>query len=81
MKRYSCFTSLEPMTKAEGAIEGSKEEVLAWMREKYPKMSSEDPGCEGFIEANVFFYEGDIKEFWLPDGEGIYLAEILPEER
>ena len=81
MKRYSCFTSLEPMTKAEGAIEGSKEEVLAWMREKYPKMSSEDPGGEVIIEANVFFYEGDVKEFWLPDGEGIYLAEILPEER
>ena len=44
-------------------------------------MSSEDPGCEGFIEASVFFYEGDIKEFWLPDGDGIYLAEILTEER
>ena len=81
MKRYSCFTSLEPMTKAEGAIEGSKEEVLAWMREKYPKMSPENPGGEGFFEANVFFYEGYIREFWLPDGEGIYLAEILAEEQ
>lgn len=81
MKRYSCFTSLKQMTKAEGAIEGSKEEVLAWMREKYPKMSSEDSGCEGFMDASVFFYEGDVEEFWLPDGDGIYLAEILTEER
>ena len=79
MKLYSCFTSLEPMTKADGAIEGSEEEVLAWMREKYPKMSS-----EGFIRTEEFFPdESDeyVKEFWLPDGKGIYLAEILAEEQ
>lgn len=81
MKRYSCYVHQKGcgLVKAEGAIEGSKEEVFAWMREKYGEDLSDGVGKVEIIPAAVFFFEGDCKTFCRPDGKGLYLMEILED--
>lgn len=80
-KRYSCFISLEPeFKKADGAIVGSREDVLAWMRAKYGDELLDDPGEDQMMHAAAFFYKGDCSEFWLKSGGEVYLAEILKTE-
>lgn len=79
-KRYSCFTYRDSeLMRVEGAIEGSKAAVLAWMREKYGEKLSERQDEALMIPAAVFFFEGDCQSFWLSDDEGVFLMEILDE--
>ena len=77
-KRYTCFAYRDcELVRVEGAIEGSKEEVLAWMREKYGEKLSEHHGEVLMMPAAVFFFEGDSQTFLLSDDEEVYLMEIL----
>lgn len=79
-KRYSCFTYRDSeLVRVEGAIEGRKEEVLAWMREKYGEKLLRRRSEALMIPAAVFFFEGDCQSFWLSDDEGVFLMEILDE--
>ena len=39
MKKYTCWK--DENSKVEGAIVGTKEEVLAWMQERFPEMKPE----------------------------------------
>ena len=78
IKRYSCFAYRDcELVRVEGAIEGSKAEVLAWMREKYGDKLSKRQGDVPMMPAAVFFFEGDCQSFWLSDDEGVFLMEIL----
>lgn len=80
-KRYSCFTYRNSeLMRVEGAIEGSKVAVFAWMREKYGEKLSELQAEALMIPAAVFFFEGDCQSFWLSDDEGVFLMEILDED-
>lgn len=76
-KRYTCYLELDPeLEKAEGAIVGSKEEVLAWMKKKFGRLSQRST----MMSADAFFYDGDCEEFWLKDGSCVFLAELLEDD-
>lgn len=73
---YTCYTELAPRKiEAEGAIVGSYDDVLAWMRDKFGTLSSEVTG-DRMVHAAAFFYDGDCEEFWLADGTPVFLAEL-----
>lgn len=78
MKKYTCWK--DENSKVEGAIVGTKEEVLAWMQERFPEMK---PECgqdeDGLVLAWVFFYEGDIDSYVTKEGESIYLVELIED--
>ena len=79
-KIYTCYVKLNPeMVQADGAVTGSKEEVLAWMKAKYgTHLDGEEE--DRMMNAAAFFYEGDCTEFWLADGTPIFLAELLEDD-
>jgi hypothetical protein len=78
MKKYTCWK--DENSKVEGAIVGTKEEVLAWMQERFPEMK---PECgqdeDGLVLAWVFFYEGNIDSYVTKEGESIYLVELIED--
>ena len=78
MKKYTCWK--DENSKVEGAIEGTKEEVLAWMQERFPEMKPEcGQGEDGLVLAGVFFYKGDIDSYVTKEGESIYLVELIED--
>ena len=74
MKKYTCWRKQN--SKVKGAIEGSKKEVLAWMRERFPKLKS---GASEFMVAWEFFYEGDIDSYVTDEGKTVYLVELVED--
>ena len=76
MKRFTCINDREEMV--DGAIEGTKEQVLAWMKKTFPGMR--ERGESEMMSALEFFYEGEIKAYKTADGSNVYLAEIVKEK-
>ena len=76
MKRFTCINDKE--TKVEGAIEGTKAEVLEWMKKTFPGMY--ESGESEMMSAIEFFHEGEIKAYKTVDGSNVYLAEVVKEK-
>ena len=76
MKRFTCINDREEIV--DGAIEGTKEQVLAWMKKTFPGLR--ERGESEMILALEFFYEGEIKAYQTADGENVYLAEVVEED-
>ena len=71
MKRFTCINDREEIV--DDAIEGTKEEVLAWMKKTFPRLR--ERGESELMTALEFFYEGEITAYKTADGESVYLAE------
>ena len=76
MKKFTCINDRE--AKINGAIEGTKEQVLAWMKKTFPGIC--ERGESEMVLALEFFYEGEITAYQTADGENVYLAEVVEEE-
>ena len=71
MKRFTCINDREEIV--DGAIEGTKEQVLAWMKKTFPGLR--ERGESEMMSAMEFFHKGDITAYKTADGESVYLAE------
>lgn len=82
MKKSKMFTCMDfDGNKVEGAIEGTKKQVLAWMKETFPGLhrpTSEEEEAM-MVGAFLFFFEGEITEYLTADGAEVYLAEVVEE--
>ncbi len=58
----------------DGAIGGTKAQVLAWMKKTFPGMRKR--GKSEMMSALEFFHEGEITAYKTADGESVYLAEV-----
>ena len=76
MKRYTCINGREETV--DGVIEGTKEQVLAWMKKAFPGMR--ERGESEMMSAFEFFHEGEITAYKTADGESVYLAEVVKEK-
>ena len=76
MKKFTCINDRE--VKIEGAIEGTKEQVLAWMTKTFPGIR--ERGESEMMLALEFFYEGEITAYQTADGENVYLAEVVEDD-
>ncbi len=72
MKRFTCINDREE--NVDGAIEGTKEEVLAWMKKTFPGMR--ERGESEMMSAMEFFHKGEITAYKTADGARVYLAEV-----
>ena len=72
MKRFTCINDREEIV--DGAIEGTKEQVLAWMKKTFPGLR--ERGESEMMSAMEFFHKGDITAYKTADGESVYLAEV-----
>ena len=70
MKRFTCINDREEIV--DGAIEGTKEQVLAWMKKTFPGLR--ERGESEMMSAMEFFHKGDITAYKTADGESVYLA-------
>lgn len=73
MKKFMCINDKE--TKVDGAIEGTKAQVLAWMKKTFPGIR--ERVHDEMMTAVEFFYEGEITAYKTAAGEYLYLAEVL----
>lgn len=71
--KYSCYDA-EYENQIEGAIVGTKEEVLAWMREKYGKVEESK-----MMSAALFFSQRDCTEYLTQEGAQLVLGEVRDE--
>ena len=67
MKRFTCINNREEMV--DGAIEGTKEQVFAWMKKTFPGMRKR--GKSEMMSALEFFHEGEITAYKTADGESV----------
>ena len=72
MKRFTCINDREEIV--DGAIEGTKEQVLAWMKKTFPGMRKR--GKSEMMTALEFFHEGEITAYKTADGKSVYLVEV-----
>ena len=72
MKRFTCINDREEIV--DGAIEGTKEQVLAWMKKTFPGMRKR--GKSEMMSALEFFHEGEITAYKTADGKSVYLVEV-----
>ena len=75
MRKFTCINDKE--TKVDGAIEGTKAEVLEWMKKTVPGIG--ERGESEMMSALEFFYKGEIKAYKTADGANVYLAEIVKD--
>ena len=76
MTKYTCWKDYD--RKVEGAIEGTKEEVLAWMQERFLGLKLDCGEDEDrLIPAWEFFYEGEVTSYLTNEGGHRYLVELL----
>ena len=73
-KKFTCLKSEEE--RIEGAVEGSKNVVLNWMKKTYPGIRR----STGIMTAFEFFHKGEAEAYKTLDGKTIYLAEISDNE-
>ena len=76
MKKFTCINDSE--AKVNGAIEGTKAQVLAWMKKTFPGICKR--GDSEMMSAMEFFYEGEITAYKTADGENVYLAEVVEKD-
>ena len=76
MKKFTCINDRE--AKIDGAIEGTKAEVLEWMKKTFPGIC--ERGESEMILALEFFYEGEITAYQTADGANVYLAEVVEDD-
>ena len=78
MKEAKKFTCLKDRgVKVDGAPEGTKKSVLAWMKKFYSglrKVPDQD-----MMPAWQFFYRGEITTYETAEGQKVYLAEVEEE--
>ena len=83
--KWTCWVDEE--VKAEGAIVGSRESVLEWMKATYPGLCKVRENV--MVPAWYFFYEDDAELYETENGDDLYLVrgpaiedrpEITPEE-
>ena len=72
-KKFTCINDRE--AKVEGAVVGTKKQVLAWMKKTFPGMR--ERASDEMMLAVEFFYEGEITAYKTADEETVYLAEVL----
>ena len=75
IKKFTCLK--DEGEKADGAIEGSKRQVLAWMKKTFPGLRKVE-GQE-MVPAWQFFYKGDSTAYKTADGKQLYLVEMADE--
>ncbi len=74
-KMFTCLT--EEGDRVEGAIEGTKEQVLSWMRNAFPNLrKAEDQEVDTIWS---FFCDGEAEVYETSDGNKVYLAESFFE--
>lgn len=82
VKKFTCLESDD--VRVEGAIAGSRETVLQWMKGRFPGLRKRDgeEGVDGdnMIAAWEFFYEGALTAYVTGDGKEVFLAEIVEKE-
>ena len=76
MKKFTCINDNE--TKVDGAIEGTKTEVLEWMKKTFPGIR--ERWEDEMMSAFEFFYAGEIKAYKTVGGSNVYLAEVVKEK-
>ena len=76
MKKFTCIN--DSKVKIDGAIEGTKAEVLEWMKKTFPGLC--ERGESEMMSALEFFYAGAIKAYKTADGSNVYLAEVVKEK-
>ena len=74
-RMFTCLT--EEGNRVDGAIEGTKEQVLSWMQNAFPGLrKSEDQEVDAIW---AFFRPGEAETYETPDGNKVYLAESFFE--
>ena len=78
MKEVKKFTCLDHEgNKPEGAIEGTKAQVLAWMKKKFPRIRK--AADQDLMPAWQFFYKGETTTYETQDRDNLYLTEVDEE--
>ena len=80
MKEVKKFTCLDHEgNKPKGAIEGTRNQVLAWMKKTFPgirKAADQDT-----FPAWQFFYKGETTTYETQNGDNLYLAEVAEDDK
>ena len=71
MKKYTCWK--DENSKVEGAIEGTKEEVLAWMLERFPGLK---PDADPSLWAWEFFNNVETEHYLTDEGSTVFLVKL-----
>ena len=72
MKEVKKFTCLDHEgNKPNGAIEGTRNQVLAWMKKEFPGIHK--AADQDMMPAWQFFYRGETTTYETPDGISILL--------
>ena len=74
MEKIRKFTCLDDGgVKVADAIEGTQDEVLAWMKKTFPGIRK--AADQEMMPAWQFFYRGETTTYETSDGKELYLAE------
>ena len=76
VKKFTCLKDGGEKTK--GTIEGTKTQVLAWMKKTFPGIRK--AADQDMMPAWQFFYRGETITYETPDGKEHYLAEVVEED-
>lgn len=74
-KKFTCLT--HGGEKAKGSIEGTKNEVLVWMRRTFPGIRK--AADQDMMPAWQFFHRGESTTYETTDGKDLYLVEVVEE--
>ena len=74
-KMFTCLTARGK--RVDGAIEGTKEQVLSWMKNVFPGLRKAEDQEVGTIWS--FFCDGEAEVYETSDGNKVYLAESFFE--
>ena len=77
LKKFMCLT-IEGK-KAKGTIEGTKNQVLDWMKKTFPGIRR--AADQEMMPAWQFFYRGETTTYETTNGKNLYLAEVVDEEK
>lgn len=75
VKKFMCLT--HGGEKAKGTIEGTKQQVLDWMKKEFPGIRK--AADQEMMPAWQFFYRGETATYETADGKELYLAEVVDE--
>ena len=71
-KKFTCLD--DGGVKVADAIEGTKDEVLAWMKKTF--LDIRKAADQEMMPAWQFFYRGETTTYETPYGKKLYLAEV-----